>query len=569
MSAKVHDDGQPDDQGRHEDEPRSAIIRKNFTFSLAWVTPILALGVLVYLIISHVAASGPTVVVTFKTGDGLVVKQTQAKHKSVDLGLVERISLGPDTSSVIVRLKMNHEAKRLMTDHARFWVVRPRLSLVAVSGLETLVSGAYIEVDPGPPGGNEQNSFVGLDEPPGITSDEPGTAFSLEVASLGSLGVGSPIYTHDVKVGEVLVYDLEGGHIALRAFVKAPYDKLVHTDTVFYNASGISVETGADGLHVELQSLEAIFAGAIAFKNPASDSEGAPDDNQRFHVYASKAVAEATLYKLRIPCVAYFDASVSGLARGSAVTLVGVPVGTVSDVDVTYDAKRVRYFARATFDLQPDRIARVTERAQISVGGVRNMVLAGMRVVLDSSNLLTGEKELALRVVPKAPKLEATMEGDALVIPSQSGGLDEIIASMSDVASKLDAIPFDQIGDNLNSTLRIVRDTVGGPELQGALASMAQTFDEAKRLVRDVHSGLGPAIARLPAIAGKLEMAVERANGALGSGGYRVNSDVQRSVARALTEVERTARTVRTLADHFDRQPTELIFGRSKTGGQQ
>jgi paraquat-inducible protein B len=136
-------------------------------------------------------------------------------------------------------------------------------------------------------------------------------------------------------------------------------------------------------------------------------------------------------------------------------------------------------------------------------------------------------------------------EGDAIVLPSRGGGLDGLTASLADVASKIDKIPFEEIGDNANATLA-----------------------KAERLVTDIDTNAAPALAQLPMIAAELSEAAKNARGALGSDGYGQNSEFQRGLARLLHEADDTARSVRTLADFLDRHPESLLRGRAGQGGR-
>jgi len=386
------------------------------------------------------------------------------------------VKLSDDMSSVLVHVRMNRQGERVLTSHARFWVVRPRLASGNISGLETLVSGAYIEVDPGLPGGDPQTKFTGLEEPPGVRSDEPGRTYVLKAKALGSLGPGAPVFYRDVAVGEVLSYDLGNGlgPVTINVFVRAPFDKFVHENTHFWNASGVSIGVGAEGLHVELESLQALLSGGVAFETPLHAETPVSLAGRQFNLFHDKAQADAAGYQRNIPMVTYFQSSVSGLAIGSPVEVFGIQIGTVTDVHLIMEPGGKNIRARVAFELQPERVFSENElNRQTSPRDVTNsLVRQGMRAVLESSNFLTGQKDIALEFVPNAPPATLGEEGASLLLPSQGGGLDNITASLSDIATKLDAIPFDQIGKNLNSTLAALSQTVGGPDVRNALQKL-------------------------------------------------------------------------------------------------
>ncbi len=201
---------------------------KRSRLSLIWLIPLIAVLIGGYLAWRTLAQRGPLITITFPTADGITADQTQVRHKAVTLGTVEGLKLAKDMSHAIVSVRMKSEATPYLTDQARFWVVRPRLTPGNISGLETIVSGAYIEMDPGAKRGQPTHDFAGLAQPPGVRSDEPGQTYTLVANRLGSLSSGSPVFYRDLNVGEVLSYDVGDGSgpVKIQAFVRAPFDHL-------------------------------------------------------------------------------------------------------------------------------------------------------------------------------------------------------------------------------------------------------------------------------------------------------------------------------------------------------
>ncbi len=563
--------GQAGDAARPAPE---AVVRRRRRFSLIWLIPIVAAGIAIYLVATTLANRGPLITISFKTGSGISAQQTQVTHKAVSLGMVEDVALTHDMRTVLVHVRMNRQGETILTDHARFWVVRPRLSTGNISGLETLVSGAYIEVDPGLPGGQSKRDFVGLEDPPGMRSDEPGQSFTLTASRLGSLGPGAPVFYRDVEVGEVLNYDLGGGlgPVTINVFVRQPFDRFVHENTHFWNASGLSVNLGGQGLHVEVESLQALLSGGIAFETPHVHLLApVSSPNAHFTLYDSKNDADAAGFSRKIPFVAYFTSSVAGLSRGSPVEVFGIQIGTVTEVTLVMqpDGRGIR--ARVLYELQPERVFSPELESQHSDPPhvVETLVGEGMRAVLESSSFITGQKSISLQFVPNAPPAKVMREGDLLVMPSQGGGFDTITTSLSDITAKLDRIPFDEIGRNLNAMLASLNRTVSGPDVNNALARLSETLTDVQHLVRHTDQGLTPALQRLPKISADLQQAVARANTALGEGGYGGNSDFQRGVAHVLDQVSEAARSLRLLADFLDRHPEALIRGRTAQAAER
>ncbi len=248
---------------------RSGVDRRR-RMSLIWFIPIVSALIGGWLAWRTFLERGPLIEITFENASGLTAGQSHVRHKDVDMGLVEKIALSRDLQRVVITVRMNREAKPLLTDKAQFWIVKPRFFAGALCGLETLVSGSYIELQPSAAGGEPQTHFTGLETPPVLTSDVPGHTFLLQASRLGNITLGSPVYFRDLDVGEVLGWDL--GNMAetvtVHAFVRAPYDQYVHNNSRFWNDSGAKVSLGPNGLQLQVDSLRAVLLGGIAFDTP-------------------------------------------------------------------------------------------------------------------------------------------------------------------------------------------------------------------------------------------------------------------------------------------------------------
>ena len=546
----------------------TAAVRRHIGFSWIWLLPLAALGLVAYLFYGLARERGPRIAITFESADGLVAQQTLVRYKAVTLGVVQHIELSDDRSHVVVEVQLSRDAKDLVNEKTRFWVARPRFSggLSGLqTGLETLVSGAYVAMDPGPKGSQPQSRFVGLEKPPSIRSDQPGSVYFLATKAIGGLGEGAPIYYRDVNVGEVLSYELNDTEVRLRIFVQAPYDRQVKKETRFWNSSGISVDTGANGLHVELQSLKSLLAGGIAFGNPKTTALTTANAEDSFRLFPTKEQAEVDFYPHRVPYVSYFLASARGLAPGSDVHMFGKPLGIVTDVSLVRDPRPShggRLVVRVAYLLQPERALHGSETSAFEGEGMRALLRDNLRVVLRTSSLLTGQKELSLEYVPGAKPADMWQEGNAWVLPSTSDDLQDIGATVAQIADKLNHIPFEEMGDNANAILASVKSATAAPKLEHAMASLDNTLQEAGALAKQARTDLGPALARLPTISQKLEQAVDGANQALGQGGYGTDSTVQRQLERTMSQVADAARSIRLLADFLNRHPEALVSGR-------
>ena len=553
--------GQPGDTPRAKvrrppvlSPPAPAAAVRRSRISPVWLIPLVALCIAAWLGYRTVSEEGPVVELSFRSADGLTAGQTQVRHKAVQLGVVETIRLTPNLDSVVVRVKMQRAALPFLTEGTRFWVVRPRISSGSLAGIETLVSGGYIEMDPGGQDGAEKLQFTGLEQPPGVRSGEPGRTFVLKAQRVGSLTAGAPVFWRDITVGEVLGYNIGDGNgpVTVNIFVRAPYDGFVRQRSHFWNASGLSVEAGAQGLHVEVASLQALLSGGVAFDTPPrvnGPGLGAAPSGTEFPLYRNYDEAQASGFTTKQAFVTYFESSVRGLNRGAAVEFYGIQIGTVTEVALEPDGVgglRVR----VGLELQPERVLGKTALgAEDPVAVARRLVRRGMRAQLQTASYLTGTQVLALAFAPNAQPMDLVEANGELVIPSQGGGLDNILSAVSDMAGKLDRLPLEQIGQNLNTTLRAAA---------GAMGSVQD-------LVKKADAGVTPLFRQLPQITAALQDAVSKAGRTLGSidTSYGSNSQFHRERERAMTQVGDTARSIRLLADFLDRHPEALVRGRA------
>ena len=220
----------------------------------------------------------------------------------------------------------------------------------------------------------------------------PGTQFVLSTDRRGGISRGAPVYYRGIRVGQVLGYDLaeDNKGLIVKVFVDAPNDQLVRPSSRFWNASGVDVSLGTDGVDVAIESLEALLTGGIAFDTPDIDQPGeVAAADTTFPLFASlHAVTEAD-YTQRIPYLVHFDGSVRGLRAGAPVEFRGIRVGTVTDVRLEIDPAQDTVRIPVTLEIEPQRFV---ERG---AGEERYAVMAalverGLRAQLKSGNLLTG-----------------------------------------------------------------------------------------------------------------------------------------------------------------------------------
>lgn len=553
-----------DEQGTQESGTSPEAKVRMTRFSIIWLIPVVAVGIAAWLGWHSWVNRGPLITVTFDTAAGLTSGQTAVKHKAVTLGTVTDLTLSSDMRRVVVHIRMNANAQKLLNDGTRFWVVRPRINGASITGLETLFTGAYISIDPGPDkAGHTKRDYVGLESAPGLRSDQPGTTYMLVTPTIGSIGEGAPVYFRDMQVGEVLGYTMPPGGegpIVVQLFVKAPYDHYLRTDTRFWNVSGVDVKLGAGGLKLQMTSLQALFSGGVAFGLPAERRKipalNAPP-NTVFKLYGSEAEADNARYRQHMHVVTYLDSSAAGLAQSGLVTMYGMRVGTVNDVRLQIDPVTANARVRVEMDLEAERL-HLQNVSQVEL--LRQFVAKGMRASVESASFLTGESLVAFEFVKNAKPVPLTFENGLPVIPSKAGGFDGIMASASTIMDKVAAMPLTQIGEHLDGLLAHADARINSPEVTQSLRSLRDSLHHMSDLMAHADDGTKPLFKKLPAMADALQGTLDNANKVLA--GYRGDTDFGHDLKNMVLQLGEAARSLRLMMDYLNRHPSSLITGR-------
>lgn len=532
-------------QAEHHAVPAKIQVKRGF--SLVWIVPIVALVIGGWLAFKAINEKGPVIAITFTTADGLEAGKTKIKFKDVEIGQVELIALNEDASKVVVTAKMIKGSEPYLTDQTKFWVVRPRISGGSVSGLSTVLSGAYIGID-GSKTGSPSHSFTGLEVPPVVTINQPGRHFNLQSDTLGSLDIGSPVYFRQIQVGQVVSYnfDPDGKAVDLKIFIEAPHHTRVTENTRFWNASGFDVTLNAQGIKVDTQSMVSILSGGIAFDTPKDLPPGdAVKENTIFHLYADRAeIQEKKFSAVRTYWMLLFDESVRGLSIGAPVQLHGIKVGEVIDLNLEFDANTNKFQVPVIVAMEPERIRVINRKNKQKLSDDPEALAKvlveqqGLRAQLQSGNLLTGQLMVNLAFVPGAPKAVLTKREGYTVVPTIPGSFEQLQENLNKIITNLGRVPFDKIGGELELMLKEARNTlkqVG--DLAGKLDK--ETAPQAQATIKELQNTL---------------IGLQQAIGK--------DSPLNYNARKALAELTETLRAVRELADTLENRPQAIIFGK-------
>ena len=560
---------------------QDAVVRRR-RLSWVWLIPLASLLIGGGLLWTTLARRGPLVRVTFDTAESLQAGQSQVKFKDMQMGTVQGFELTPDRKRVVTTIRMTSQAEELLTEGAQFWVVRPRVYAGDITGLNTILTGTYVAMQPGDAGQSARREFTGLANPPTLVPDTPGRAFNLTAARLGPINLGTPVFFHDLDVGRVVGWDFAGmaDSVTLHIFVSAPYAGWVHRDSRFWNSSGIELRVGPQGVRLQVDSLKAMVLGGITFDTPSPGDKAGPGGaspdqaaasaaGDSFPLYASQDAADTATAPRRADLASYFTGSVGGLAVGAHVTLQGLAIGDVTSVDLQYSTDTDQSRVRVGFAVQPDRVAPVGDKPRQPFREyLPTLVREGLRARLRGGNVITGQKEVALEFMPDAPPAEVAREGDVQVVPADNqggGGLDDLTSTATQLMAKLGAVPFADIGRNLNDVLHGAGEVANSPQLRQALGRLNGTLAAVQDTVRHLDAGAAPVLRRLPAVAADLQDTLLQVRTLTASVSAGSNGDGRfgRDLDRMLQQVSDAAGSLRMVADLLTRHPEALIRGRA------
>ena len=481
------------------DSPSPEILPRRWRPSLIWLVPGIAAFTGLFLLIQLWMSAGPEVSITFQTASGLQAGKTEVKYKDVTVGLVKSIVLSPDSQRVLVTVSLMKNAQNLAKADTRFWVVRPRVGMGGISGIDTLLSGAYISLDTGT---SEKSGslFQGLESPPTVINGMPGKQFEVVADDLGSLDIGSAVYYRRIPVGRVSSYALrpDGKGVSVNIFIDAPYDRFVTPSTRFWNASGVDLSLNSDGLQLKTQTLASVIAGGIAFANPPESGASLPSGGHSvFHLADDQASAMAPqdgtpqILQLR------FQQSLRGMQTGAPVEFSSVKLGKVTAIDLDFDPAGSRFISVVTLEVYPNRLGRVLQKLpkpqkdgdKQAAFFLRDLVQHGLRAQARTGNLLTGQLYISLDFVPGAAPVPFDLNARPLRIPTLNGGFDHLQEQLATIIGKVSKMPIESIGNNLNATLGNLNQTliqVNGqvlPQTTQTLRQLDQTMKGAQALL--------------------------------------------------------------------------------------
>lgn len=561
--------------------PKSAMA----TLSPIWFLPLVAVLIALGLVWRHYTNQGPLITIVFDSAEGIEAGRTPIKYLDVEMGRVKRIEIDKESHKrVVVTARMAKGARDYLNEGTKFWVTRPRIGFSGISGLQTLLSGGYIEMSSTVTGAEMETTFRGLEQPPLTPGGAPGLRVQLRADEAGYIEAGSPVFYRRFKVGAVESRRLSenGEYAEFRVFIDAPYHRLINTNTRFWNASGIDVMVDTAGFTVHSESLETLLSGGIAFSNPPRLQAGAPvKPGALFTLYDSRAEAEIRSTEgvmRRLGYVLHFDESLHGLETGAPVEHRGVQIGYVADIDIRYNKESGLFETPTLIFLEPQRI-QWPDEAEIEAGLRMAVEKHGMRARLQTASMLTGALFVDLVLIPDGDPARIVPGKPYPEFPTVPSPFGQMTTKAVNLFDTLKALPLEELVSSASQFFRDIdalvrvptaKEMGEGPEGAAALerlrsAPLARFLESMSSTLTGIRAILDARETRdLPSgIAGSLQQLDETLKAIRGLlQGSTTTSSLSYEFSTALQELTHAARAVRSLTETLENKPDALIFGK-------
>ncbi|MGX9740974.1 intermembrane transport protein PqiB [Pseudocitrobacter corydidari] len=487
-----------------ETKSGEAKVQKVKNWSPVWIFPIVTALIGAWILFYHYSHQGPEVTLITTNAEGIEGGKTTIKSRSVDVGVVESTTLTDDLTHVEIKARLNAGMEKLLHKDSVFWVVKPQVGREGISGLGTLLSGAYIELQPGNKGGREEDYQL-LDQPPLAPPDAKGIRVILDSKKAGQLNPGDPVLFRGYRVGsvETSTFDAQKRTISYQLFITAPNDRLVTSNVRFWKDSGVAVDLTSAGMRVEMGSLTTLFSGGVSFDVPEGLDLGQPvTEKSAFRLYDDQKSIQDSLYTEHLDYLMFFKDSVRGLQPGAPVEFRGIRLGTVGQVP--FDVKGLRqalnndYRIPVLIRIEPERLANQLGEHPDLGKHLEELMKRGLRGSLKTGNLVTGALYVDMDFYPKEPQMTGIREFSGYqIIPTVSGGLAQIQQRLMDTLDKFNNLPLNPMIEQATNTLtesqrtmRQLQTTLDNLNKITASQSMQQLPEDMQKTLRELNRSM-------------------------------------------------------------------------------
>jgi paraquat-inducible protein B len=542
-------DDQSNTEPNNEQDLSKAKTSRQTRLSPIWVVPIVAIAIGLWLVYDNYTSRGTEVTLTMDNAEGIEAGNTLIRSRNVEIGRVQSVRLSDDLSHAVLTARIQPEVEDMLREDSRFWVVKPRIGREGISGLGTVLSGAYIQLEPGTAEA-PRREFPVSDIPPVAPAGQAGLRLSLTSQLGNSLRVGDPVSYQGYTVGRIEEnsFEPETRTMQHQVFIEEPYTDLVTDSTRFWTSSGVDFRLGADGVRVNVESLEALLGGGVTFGVPEDLPMGQPvEANTRFTLYADEDAAREGTFNRYLEYVLLVDETVRGLSKGAPVEFRGVRMGTVAAVPWNFTApqpdSRARFAIPVLIRIEPQRLG--IENSDINLdeweARFERMFGLGLRASLKSGNLLTGALFVDLNFQRDlADEYVAERFSERTVFPTVAGGFAQIQAQVTDLLEKLNGLEVEPLLTGLDRNLQASESVLN--EVREVSASLNQLLNDPETR----------------AIGGNLNGTLEELRSTLQ--GLSPSSPAYQELTTAIERLDRLMRDLQPLTRTLNDNPRALLF---------
>lgn len=520
--------------------------------SSIWLVPVIALGIGIWMIAQYMMSKGPEVTLFLKTAEGIEVGKTEVKALNVRVGVITDVSLNDDYSAIIATAQIDKDAARMLKEDTLFWVVKPRIGKEGVSGLETLLSGAYVQLQPGV-AKKEKLEFTVLEVPPVAPPDAKGIRLVLYHNEAGKLGVGDPVLYEGFTVGRVekITFDPEAKKANYQLFIFEPYNSLIRKRTRFWLTSGVDLQMSAEGFNFKIGSIESLITGGVSFRVPRGNEPGEliTKELSRFRLYNNLKQVRERFFDEYLEYVMLFDESVRGLNSGAPVEYRGIRIGTVRKVPLELPRAVSGFASKQIPVLVRIELGRIYEHVDVDSlpqlkTNLEREFKAGLRASLKTGNLLTGALLVDTELYPEEEMPELARYGDYDVFPTKAGGFAQIQKQISAILSKINNLPVEDTLVSLNNSLNASQKTLLAAEKMANELAVILANQDTQAIPSEVRNSLQ-----------QIQNTLD---------GFGPDAEPYRNLEQALSRFEQVMTELQPVLRQINDKPNSLIFSGEK-----
>ena len=525
-----------------------------------WIVPFIALIIAGWLAYQHFAKRGPEIRIVFPQNEGLIAGQSVVKFRNIPVGKVTKIYAEAETEGVIVVVRMNtRESKSYMTEHAKFWIVKPEVGLSGISGLDTLLSGTYINVHAKPGGKQFRKKFIGLTQP--YRDSKGGDYFRLSSINGDDVVIGTPIYYKNIEVGQVeyMYLSLDNKKIEVVVFIDKEYVPFIHHDSKFWIKNIVNIDLSRGNLDLNIAPIKHLLEGGITFSSYGKNKADPIPPQHIFPLYKNKTQAKGKMVGSFVPTNQTFklrtEESIANLKLGSLVRFDGFDIGKVSDIQLSYDKQKHKMLGEVLLDIDTSVFEDKNERDSSGVANLYQAVEEGLRAKVSALDPITGMLFIDLTFAHHDGNGTVIQDGKYARLPMASQSSNGIMTSIAQILDKLNNLPLEKLLKNVN---KIVEESAKPIDNANVLLLDLQTTVKninkltSKKSFEVLPDELSLALKEMTRTLKSTEKVVK---------GYDSDSLVKQQLTQTLQILTKTSQEMQVFLRMLNRKPNSLIFG--------